>query len=153
MLCVVLICKGGQSGDGRLSLSNCLFGVGPGYDGLLSGVLYGVWYGVCDFVVLSVVEVCVDYGGVNVFHVCLDFGVVYVDLKNDDVYVLWLIVVCERVGGVLLVMGCCVGCAWHCCYELCGCVNGTSPVWVCIVVVLSVCISDEPSVCCVCGYI
>ena len=24
---------------------------------------------------LSVVEVCVDYSGVNVFHVCLDFGV------------------------------------------------------------------------------
>ena len=31
-------------------------------------------------------------------------------------------------GGVLLVMGCCVGCIWHCCYELCGCVNGASPV-------------------------
>ena len=30
-------------------------------------------------------------------------------------------------GGVFLVMGCCVGCAWRCCYELCGCVNGTSP--------------------------
>ena len=26
---------------------------------------------------LSVVEVCADYGGVNVFHVCLNFGVVY----------------------------------------------------------------------------
>ena len=38
------------------------------------GVMYGEWYGVCDFVVLSVVEVCVDYGGVNVF-VCLYFGV------------------------------------------------------------------------------
>ena len=34
-------------------------------------------FGRCDFVVLSVVEVCVDYGSVNVFHVCLDFGVVY----------------------------------------------------------------------------
>ena len=33
--------------------------------------MYGEWYGVCDFVVLLVVEVCVDYGGVNVFHVCL----------------------------------------------------------------------------------
>ena len=41
------------------------------------GVIYCEWYGVCDFVVLSVVEVCVDYGGVNVFHVCLNFGVVY----------------------------------------------------------------------------
>ena len=41
------------------------------------GVMYGEWYGVCDFVVLSVVELCVDYGGVNVFHVCLHFGVIY----------------------------------------------------------------------------
>ena len=39
------------------------------------GVMYGEWYGVCDFVVLSVIEVCVDYGGVNVFHVCLEFCV------------------------------------------------------------------------------
>ena len=29
------------------------------------------WYGVCDFIALSVVEVCADYGGVNVFHDCL----------------------------------------------------------------------------------
>ena len=41
------------------------------------GVMYCEWYGVCDFVVLSVVEVCADYGGVNVFHVCLNFGVVH----------------------------------------------------------------------------
>ena len=33
--------------------------------------MYDEWYGVCDFVVLSVVEVCADYGGVNVFHVFL----------------------------------------------------------------------------------
>ena len=39
--------------------------------------MYGECYGVGDFVVLSFVEVCVDYGGVNVFHVCLNFGVVY----------------------------------------------------------------------------
>ena len=38
------------------------------------GVIYGEWYG--DFVVLSVVEVCVDYGSVDVFHVWLDFSVV-----------------------------------------------------------------------------
>ena len=31
--------------------------------------MYGEWYGVCDFVVLSVVEVCADNGGVNMFHV------------------------------------------------------------------------------------
>ena len=28
--------------------------------------MYGEWYGVGDIVVLSVVEVCADYGGVNV---------------------------------------------------------------------------------------
>ena len=32
----------------------------------------GEWYGVCDFFELLAVEVCVDYGGVNVFYVCLD---------------------------------------------------------------------------------
>ena len=36
------------------------------------GVMHCEWYGVCDFLVLSVVE-CADYGGVNVFHVCLNF--------------------------------------------------------------------------------
>ena len=35
--------------------------------------MYFEWYGVCDFVVLLVVEVCADYGGVTVFHVCLNF--------------------------------------------------------------------------------
>ena len=39
--------------------------------------MYYEWHGVYDFVVLSVVEVSADYGGVNVFHVCLNFGVVY----------------------------------------------------------------------------
>ena len=32
--------------------------------------MYCEWHGVCDFVVLSVV----DYGGMNVFHVSLNFG-------------------------------------------------------------------------------
>ena len=50
----------------------------------------------------------------------------YVDLKYDDVFVLYLIVVCEWVGGRLFVMGCCVVCVWCCCYVLCGCVNGAS---------------------------
>ena len=42
-------------------------------------VMYCEWYGVCDFVVLLVVEVevCADYVDVNVFHVCLNFGIVY----------------------------------------------------------------------------
>ena len=77
---------------------------------------------------------------------------VYVDLKYDDVFVLWLIIVCEWLGGDLSAMGCCVVCAWYWCYGLCGCVYGASLVK-CIVAVLSVCNSDEPSVCCVCGYI
>ena len=46
------------------------------YGGVFFGVMYGKWYSVCAFVVLSVVEVCADYGGVNVFHFCLNFGVV-----------------------------------------------------------------------------
>ena len=37
--------------------------------GCCLGVMYGEWYGVCDFVVLLVVEVCADCGDVNVFHV------------------------------------------------------------------------------------
>ena len=32
--------------------------------------MYVEWCGNCYFVVISVVEVCVDYGGVYVFHVC-----------------------------------------------------------------------------------
>ena len=49
--------------------------------------MYGEWYGVCDFDVLSVVEVCVIYGGVSVFHVCLDFCVVYGVCGNGCVVV------------------------------------------------------------------
>ena len=60
------------------------------------GVMYCEWYGVCDFVVLSVVEVCADYGGVNVFHVCLNCGVVYG------------VGVCVNVCGVVCVVVCCL---------------------------------------------
>ena len=47
------------------------------------------------------------------------------------IVILWVMVVCGWLGSVLfadvlLVMYCCVGCAWHCRYELCGCVNGAS---------------------------
>ena len=47
----------------------CELGQGtPGCSGeCCFGVMYREWYGVCDFVVLSVVEVCADYVGVNVF--------------------------------------------------------------------------------------
>ena len=45
-------------------------GLGQGMTGCSGqccfGVMYCEWNGVCDFVVLSVVEVCADYGGVNV---------------------------------------------------------------------------------------
>ena len=34
-------------------------------------MMYCEWYRLCDDGVLSVVEVCADYGGVNVFHVGL----------------------------------------------------------------------------------
>ena len=64
--------------------------------GCISGVMYCEWYGVCDFVVLSFVEVCADYGGVNVFHVCLDFGGVYG------------VGVCVNVCGVVCVVVCCL---------------------------------------------
>ena len=74
----------------------CLFYVGPGYDGFLRGVIYGEWYDVCDFVVLSIVEVCVYNGGVNVFHVCLNLCIVY------DVGV------CVNVYGVVCVVVCCL---------------------------------------------
>ena len=57
---------------------------------------YCEWYGVCDFVVLSVVEVCADYGGVNVFLVGLNFGVVYG------------VGVCVNVCGVVCVVVCCL---------------------------------------------
>ena len=48
----------------------CLYLAGTGYDGLLWGVMYSEWFGICDFVVLSVVEVCVDYGGGVCVNVC-----------------------------------------------------------------------------------
>ena len=85
----------------------------------------------CEFCFLYCddVRLCAVY---EVFQF-LDFvsDVVYVDLKYDDVFVLWLIVVCEWLGCDLSAMGCCVGCVWRCCYELCRCVNGASPVGYC----------------------
>ena len=46
-------------------------------------------------------------------------------MKYDNVFVLWLIVVCEWVVGCLFVMGSCVVCDFD---VLCGCMNGASPV-------------------------
>ena len=65
--------------------------------------MYGEWYGICDFVVLSVVEVCVDYGGVNVFHVCLNFGVG----------------VCVKVSGVVCLVVYCLFLTSWCCLLYC----------------------------------
>ena len=56
--------------------------------------MYCEWYGVCDFVVWSVVEVCADYGGVNVFYVRLIFGVVYSAGVCVDVCGVVCVVVC-----------------------------------------------------------
>ena len=69
-------------------------------------VMYCEWYGVCDFVVLSVVEVCADYGGVNMFHVCLNFGVVY----GVGVCVNVCVIVCVVVCCLFLTSGCCLLC-------------------------------------------
>ena len=54
--------------------------------------------------------------------------------------------------GDLLVMGCCVGCAWRCCYELCGCVNGSSPVGF-ILSLFYLCSVQMNPLCVVCGYV
>ena len=78
------------------------------------GVMYCEWYGVCD---LSVVEVCADYGSVNVFHVCFNFvGVYGVNVCS---------VVCVVVCCLFLTSGCCLLC----------CVVG---VWGVVIFVLSV---------------
>ena len=53
---------------------------------------------------LWVVEVCVDYGGVNVFHVRLNFGVVY----SVGVCVNVCGVVCVVVCRLFLTSGCCL---------------------------------------------
>ena len=51
----------------------------------------------CDFVVLSVVGACADYGGVHVFHVCnFNFGIVYG------------VGVCLNVRGVVCFVVCCL---------------------------------------------
>ena len=51
------------------------------------GMMHVEWYGVCDFVVFLVVEICVYYGGVYVFHVCFDLCIVYDVGVCVDVYV------------------------------------------------------------------
>ena len=70
-------------------------------------------------------------------------------MKYDDVFVLWLIVVCEWVGGDLFVMGCCVVCAWCCRYVLGGCVNRASPVR-CVLSLFHLCAFQMNPVCVVC---
>ena len=70
-------------------------------------MMYGEWYGVCDFVVLSVVEVYVDYGGVDVFHICLNFCVV-----NG-------VGVCVNVCGIVCVFVSCLFLTYRCCLLCC----------------------------------
>ena len=51
-------------------------------------------------------------------------------------------------GGDLFVMGCCVVCVW-CCYVLCGCVNGASPVMF-VLLLFYLCAFQMKPVCDVC---
>ena len=69
--------------------------------------MFREWYGVGDFVVLSSVEACADYCGVNVFHVWLNFGVVYG------------FVVCVNVCGVVCVVACRLSFTPGCCMSCC----------------------------------
>ena len=75
--------------------------------------MYCEWYGVCGFVVLSVVEVYADYVGVNVFHVCLNFGGVY------GVCVNVCGVVCDVVCCLFLTSRCCLFLTSRCCLLYC----------------------------------
>ena len=61
-------------------------------------------------VVLSVVEVCADYGGVNVFHVCLNFGIFYCVGVCVNVCGVVCVVVC-----LFLTSGCCLFLTSGCC--------------------------------------
>ena len=97
--------------------------LGPGYDGLLGGVMYCEWCGVCDFIVLLIVEVCADCGGVNVFHVCLIYlGVVFGVCVNVCgvvcccmlfVYYAWVLWCSGCVGCCDLCL-ICDACSWRC---------------------------------------
>ena len=70
-------------------------------------------------------------------------------MKYDDVFVIWLIVVCEWVGDGLFVLGICVVCASCFCYVLCGCMNGASPVRF-ILSLFYMCVIQMNPVCVVC---
>ena len=103
-------------------------------------VVSSEWYGVCDFAVLSVVEVCANYVGVNVFHVCLNFGGVYG------------VGVCVNVCGVVCVVCflrlgvvCCVVVVWGVVIFVLSvmCVVGGVPLWV-------VCVFRRVDVVCLC---
>ena len=86
------------------------------------GVMYVEWYGICDFVEFSVVEIWVDYGGVYVFDVCFDLCVVYG------------FGVCVNVCGVVCVVVCSLFLAYGCCLLCCD----VAGVWGVVLVVLSV---------------
>ena len=147
LFCVVLFYKEGTVVMGvwllrfylNMSVAGdiCLFWVGPWYVGVIGeccfGVMYCEWYGVCNFVVLSVVEVCADYNGVNVFHVCLNFGVVYGVVVSVNVCGTVCVIVCC----LFLMSGCCL--LWCSVVGGCGvvifvlsvmCVVGGVPLWV-----------------------
>ena len=99
LLCVVPICK-----EDIVVMGVCLRRFCLGMSVLSCsgkcwfGVMYCEWYGVCDFVVLSAIEVCADYGGMNMYNICLNFGVVYGVGVN----------VCVGVCCLFLTSGCCL---------------------------------------------
>ena len=69
-------------GEYEYRVEHCLFRVGLGYDGPLGGSVASEWCttlsGMVRVILLfSVVEICIDYGGVYVFHVCFDLCDVY----------------------------------------------------------------------------
>ena len=61
-----------------MQLNKCVVPRTTGCSGVCCfGMVYVEWYGVCNLIVKSDVEICVDYGGMYVFHVCFNLCVVY----------------------------------------------------------------------------
>ena len=69
-------------------------------------------------------------------------------MKYDDVFDLWLTVVREWMVDVLWVMDCSVEFSSRCCCNLCGFVNGASPVRF-VLSLLYMCVFQINQVCCV----
>ena len=86
------------------------------YDGFFWRVMCGEWCGICNFVAFAAVEICVDYGGVNVFHVFLNLCLVYGVRICVNVCGVVCVVVCYLflTSGCCLLCSVCVGCCDFC---------------------------------------